>query len=266
MTHSITRRDACRILLTTSTALAFGPTLAGAGEAAHPLDASTLKDIRSSAESAFQSANRRLAADANDIQSLSRRGDAHFFLSRFKEAVADFDAMVKLDPSLESSHWRRGIALFYSGRSDDGAKQFERYHSFDNVDRENGIWRFLCQTKSIGLAKARESLLKYEKDDREPFPAVFKLFAGTITEKDILDGIAAARISDSDRQSRLFYADLYIGLNHAVQNRPGEAQTALARATKNTWPRTAGYGPEWMWHVGRVHWELLEADRASKSS
>jgi lipoprotein NlpI len=264
MSHSITRRDACRILLTTP--LVLGSRYAVAAESNHPLDAAALKEIRAAAESTLESATRQLAADPNDVQALSRRGDARFFLSRFKEAVADFDAMVKVDPSLDSSHWRRGIALFYAGRPDDGAKQFERYHSFDNVDRENGIWRFLCQTKSIGLAKAREALLKYEKDDREPFPAVFKLFAGTTTDKEILDGIAAAKISDPERQSRLFYADLYIGLNHAVQNRPLESQIALARATKNTWPRTAGYGPQWMWQVGRVHWELLEAERLRRSS
>src|SRR5436190_2729815 len=204
MRHSITRRDACRVLLTTPAAIALGSAFASAAEPSHPLDAAALKEIRTAAESSLESANRQLKTDPNDSQALSRHGDAHFFLSHFKESVADFDAMVKLDPSLDSSHWRRGIALFYAGRPEDGAKQFERYHSFDNVDRENGIWRFLCQTKSIGLAKARESLLKYEKDDREPFPAVFKLFAGTMTEKEILDGIAVAKIPDAERQPRLF--------------------------------------------------------------
>jgi len=232
----------------------------------HPLDAATLKEIRDAAESAIELAGRQLATDPASIAALSKRGDAYFNLGRFQEAVADYDAMVKADPAIDASHWRRGIALFYAGRAEEGAKQFERYHSFDNVDRENGIWRFLCQAKSVGLEKARESLLKYEKDDREPFPAVFKLFAGTTTEKDILEGIAAAKIPEVERQSRLFYAALYIGLNHAVQKRPMEAQAALARATKNDWPRTAGYGPRWMWHVGRVHWELLAAEQQRKGS
>ncbi len=108
--------------------------------------------------------------------------------------------------------------------------------------------------------EGRESLLKYEKDDREPFPAVFKLFAGTTSGKEILEGIAAARISDSDRQSRLFYADLYIGLNHAVQDRPAEArEPQLAQAVKNEWPH-GGYGRG---GCGRspASWEQLEAKR-----
>ena len=264
MKLSMSRREACLALLATPAILRTSGVVAA--DDAHPLDSTTRKELSDAAEAAVKSADRTLASNPADTQALSRRGDARFFLSKFSEAVADYDAMVKADPALDTSHWRRGIALFYAGRFDDAAKQFERYHSFDNVDRENGIWRFLCQTKSIGLAKARESLLKYEKDDREPFPAVFKLFAGTITDKEILDGIAAARINDSDRQSRLFYADLYIGLNDAVQNRPAEAQTSLARAVKNEWPRTSGYGPRWMWQVARVHWEQLEAERKKQAS
>jgi len=259
MLHPISRRDVCRWLVSLLPGLAMSPSIAAATEPDHPLDAATRKELRDAATA-------QAGADAEDVQALSRRGDANFFLSQFKEAVADYDAMVKLDPSLDASHWRRGIAMFYAGRPEEGAKQFERYHSFDNVDRENGIWRFLCQTRSVGLAKARESLLKYEKDDREPFPAVFKLFAGTTTEKEILDSISAAKISGPERESRMFYADLYIGLNHAVQDRPAEAEAALARATRNRWPRTAGYGPRWMWQVGRVHWELLEAERPRKTS
>lgn len=261
MTQSVTRRSACRKLLAIPAAILLMPGIGRSAETPHPLDAETLKSIRDSARKTIETSTKQIAADPKDTQALSHRGDARFSLSQFDKAVADFDAMVKLDPALDASHWRRGIALFYAKRYDEATKQFERYHSFDNVDRENGIWRFLCQTKSVGLVKARESLLKYEKDDREPFPAVFKLFAGTTTEKEILQGISAAQVDEADRQSRQFYADLYIGLNHAVQNRPAEAQAAFARATKNAWPRSAGYGPRWMWHVGRVHWELLEAER-----
>ena len=264
MSHPISRRTACRLLAASFTLPLITPRVTNAADTAHPLDAAALKSLRDAAESTIETTTKQLSTDPRNSDALSRRGDGRFFLSRFKEAVADYDAMVTIDPALDASHWRRGIALFYAGRFEDAAKQFERYHSFDNVDRENGIWRFLCQTKSIGLKKARESLLKYEKDDREPFPDVFKLFAGTITDDEIVKRIESAKISEDDRLSRQFYADLYIGLNHAVQDRPREAQTAFARATKNTWPRTAGYGPRWMWQVGRVHWELLEQQHVTK--
>jgi lipoprotein NlpI len=174
--------------------------------------------------------------------------------------------MVRNDPVQDTSHWRRGIACFYAGEYERAADQFARYHSFDNVDRENGIWRYLSQRKQLGLEEARRGLLTYEKDDREPFPDVFKLFAGKIEPKEILTHIDDAKIDESTREQRRFYADLYIGLNHAVEGRDAEARAALFRATANKWAPQASYGPKWMWHVGRLNWEQLEAKKRKEAS
>jgi lipoprotein NlpI len=187
----------------------------------------------------------------------SQRGDAYFFRGKFAEAVVDYEKMVELKPDLETSHWRKGIAYFYAKRFKDAAKQFEVYHSFDNVDRENGIWRYLSQTKAIGREKAREGLLKYEKDDREPFPDVYRLFAGDITGDALLKKIKDAKISDQQQQQRLFYAELYVGLNEFVEGRLESAEQHLGLAAKNEWGSKAGGGPGYMWHVARVHHDLL---------
>ena len=172
--------------------------------------------------------------------------------------------MVELSPEVDGSHWRRGIAYFYAGKYEDAAAQFERYHSFDNVDRENGIWRYLSQVKAVGREKARAGLLKYAKDDREPFPAVYELFAGRITPEAILKGIADAKLADGERESRLFYAHLYIGLNEFIEGREKSAQEYLEKAVRNTWAEKAGYGPHYMWQVARVHEELLRTAAAKK--
>src|SRR5204863_5187651 len=124
-----------------------------------------------------------------DVDLYSRRGDANFFRGKFAEAVADYEKMVELKPDLDASHWRKGIACFYAQRYKDAAHQFEIYHSFDNVDRENGIWRFLSQAKSMGLTEARKGLLQYKKDDREPFPDVYRMFAGEMTGAQVLQRI-----------------------------------------------------------------------------
>jgi len=205
----------------------------------------------------FERAEQAIARDPKATGGYSLRGDVHFFRGEFGKAVADYDQMVTLDESQDASHWRRGIALFYVEEYDKAAAQFGRYHSFDNVDRENGIWRYLCQYKSAGKEQAQKELLKYDKDDREPFPDVYKLFAGERTPKQILDGINAAEIDDVERQKRLFYAQLYIGLFEHVEGRDESARSALLSATKNKWPRRAGYGPNYMWHVGRLHFEKL---------
>lgn len=224
-----------------------------------PLTAERRAKLKSSLEEVQADATRVLNKEADDLNSYSRRGDARFFLGDFAGAVADYDEIVRIDASQADSHWRRGIALFYAGKYADAAAQFERYHSFDQVDRENGIWRYLCQHRSTGKTKAREGLLKYEKDDREPFPAVYKLFAGTVTADEILEGIRTAKVSDTEREKRLFYAHLYIGLNAAVEGDESAAQKHLFEATRNRWAPVAGYGPNYMWHVGRLHEAQLRA-------
>jgi lipoprotein NlpI len=198
------------------------------------------------------------------VNPYSRRGDAFFFRGKFAEAVADYEKVVELQPDRDTSFWQKGIACFYAKRYEDAAKQFEIYHSYDNVDRENGIWRYLSQTKSLGRDKAREGLLKYEKDDREPFPDVYRLFAGEVTGEELLKKIKEAKITPQQRTQRLFYAELYVGLNEFVEGRLESAEKHLAEAAKNEWGPGAGYGPNYMWHVARVHHDLLVDELAKK--
>tara|TARA_R110002072_G_scaffold303069_1_gene492652 strand:+ start:161578 stop:162390 length:813 start_codon:yes stop_codon:yes gene_type:complete len=207
-----------------------------------------------------------LEKSADRVSVLSQRGDAWFFLGEFKKSVADYEEMVELDPEQGDSHWRRGIARFYAGQVKEAAEQFEAYHSYDDIDRENGIWRYFSQYRAYGQAKAKEGLLKYRKTDREPFPDVYRLFSGDTTPKQILEAINQAEISQDERKKRLFYAQLYIGLNHAVEGRNAEAIVHLRESTANQWGPNGGYGPRYMWHVGRVHLDLLLNEPEKKNS
>ncbi|MCB9950846.1 MAG: hypothetical protein H6824_07680 [Planctomycetaceae bacterium] len=201
----------------------------------------------------------------DNIPLLSQRGDCHFFLGHFDQAVADYSRMIELDAEQGPSHWRRGIALFYAGKHGAGAEQFERYHSFDNVDRENGIWRYFCQFKAVGKEQAQKELLRYEKDDREPFPAVYKLFSGELKSEDVMLGLQLAKRTTEQQASCEFYAHLYVGLNAALEGDDELALKHLTEATNNSWPREAGYGPRYMWHVGRLHADLLRKTAEAKS-
>lgn len=189
----------------------------------------------------------------------SRRGDAHFFNGDFKAAVADYNKMVELDPTISASHWRRGIACYYAKQYTEAAKQFEIYHSFDNVDRENGIWRFFSQYKAKGAAAAQQGLLKYEKDDREPFPDLYRMFQGQTTPETVLKNIETAKIDAGERSKRYFYAYLYIGLNESLLGHQGQARMYLKKSVENDWGPAAGFGPNYMWHTGRLELQLLSA-------
>lgn len=223
----------------------------------HPLSAEKQAMLTATFQDRVDRMSKLITDEPEVSEYYSSRGDGRFFLGRFDEAVADYERMVELKPDLATSHWRRGIAYFYAGRPKDAARQFEIYHTFDDVDRENGIWRFFSQYRASGAEKAREGLLKYRKDDREPFPAVYRLFEGKTKAADILEDIQQAELTREQREMRLFYAQLYIGLNYAVEEKPEQARAHLKEAVANTWGPTAGYGPTYMWHVGRVHYDLL---------
>ena len=229
-----------------------------------PLSATEIRDLNARLDRDIAEFTRQIGETPKNLPAYSARGDRLFFRGKFAEAVADFEKMVELDHTLAESHWRRGIAWFYAGQYDNAAHQFKIYHSFDNIDRENGIWRYLSQVKALGREKAREGLLKYEKDDREPFPDIYRMFAGTITGDEVLRKIAEAELTADEKEKRLFYAELYVGLNEAVEGRADSAEAHLAKSTANRWGATAGGGPGWMWHVGRVHYDLLRAAREKR--
>ena len=219
-----------------------------------------------------------IAKTPGDVGLHSRRGDVRFFLAEFDGAVRDYDVMIELRPDSASSHWRRGIALFYASRFAEAAAQFEAYHSFDDVDRENGIWRYFSQYRAFGRERARKELLRYTKDDREPFGDVWRLFAGSVEGDAIIETIERADLPASERNKRLFYAHLYIGLELAIEAAadPLEGDERLARqrtaaehldlAARNDWAPRAGFGPRWMGHVGRVHRDLLKDTIARRES
>jgi lipoprotein NlpI len=238
-------------LLIASLALAWGP----ADD--HPLPVEERTRLAREFDDAIAKWTKAIEESPKDVQAHSRRGDARFFRGEFAGALADYDRMNELEPGLAPQHWRRGIACFYAGEYGKAAAQFEAYHTHDDVDRENGIWRFLSQAKAQGVEKAREGLLKYKKDDREPFPSVYRLFGGTMTPENVLEEIRSARIEDGEREARLFYANLYIGLNWAVASKADRAEASLREAVANRWAREAGYGPSWMWQVGRLHYEAI---------
>ena len=201
-------------------------------------------------------------ANADAVNLYSARGDTLMFLGEFEKAEADYQQMVKLQPELDTSHWRLGIAMFFANHPKQAAAQFDKYNSFDNVDRENGIWRYMSHYRAFGKDEARRQLLRYETDDRPPFKEVYRLFDGSLTAEEVLKAIPDD-LPVASRESRLFYSHLYIGLNQVVEGNTDEAKISLRTATLNPWPRKAGFGPDYMWHIGRLQYLELRKVKAA---
>ena len=186
------------------------------------------------------------------ISGWSGRGDMRLFLGDFEGAKSDYEKMIQLDPSLEVSHWRLGIAYFYLKEYENAARQFEIYHNYDAVDRENGIWRFMSQFKSKGLQSAREGLLKYEKDDRPPYPLLYEMFAGRLSPDQVFRKIEEVDYPENYRTRVLFHANLYVGIYaELVAQNKEMAKKLLRKAFENEYGQSTG---TYMWQVARLHY------------
>ncbi|MGD9648123.1 MAG: tetratricopeptide repeat protein, partial [Pirellulales bacterium] len=154
---------------------------------------------------------------------LDRRGNAHLQSGHIAEALADFNEAIKLEPRRSPGHWQRGIACYYAGQFDAGAKQFEAYQTVDSADVENVTWRYLCMARADGIDKALADLLPVGPDRRIPMHEVYELFAGRAQPDDVLAAARADHSTDSELRKRLFYAHLYLGLWHEAAGRSKES-------------------------------------------
>ena len=212
------------------------------------LELSGIKEKYSELEKSLTS---RVLRNPTEVSSYSSRGDARLFLGNFLGARMDYEKMINLNPKLEVSHWRLGIAYFYLSDFSKAARQFEIYHQYDNIDRENGIWRFMSQYKKSGLKIARRGLLNYSKDDRPPYPWLYSMFAGDISPEEVFIKIKEQNFPKKDAIRVQFHAYFYVGIFlELTGDNPSRALEYLAQATTNEYGRQTG---TYMWHVARLY-------------
>jgi lipoprotein NlpI len=197
----------------------------------------------------------RINKDPFNVSFYSARGDARMFLGSYSGARDDYEKMILLEPKLEISHWRLGIVYFYLGDFKKAANQFKIYHEYDSVDRENGIWRFMSQFKEDGLDSARDQLLKYNQNDRPPYPWLYEMFAGKCKPEDIFRRIDEMEFAKDYKARVLFHAHLYVGIYlELTGDNASEALDHLALAVANEYGRSTG---TYMWQVARLHHSRL---------
>ena len=194
------------------------------------------------------------------INLLSRRGDFRQFLGRFPAAVADYEKMIELDPAQDAPHWRLGIAYYFNEEFEKGSKQFEKYHLHDGRDRENGVWKFLCDARSKGLDHARGSMLIYSRFDRHPFPSIYEMLEGKRSPQAVLD--EAQELGGKQNPQVLFFALYYAGVYHDLIGEAAKGSRLVREAVDLFSAESAGSGgPGYMWQVARVHAGEIEKKR-----
>ena len=214
-------------------------------------------DTRHDFEARIEKLNAALAAKPDSTQLLSVRGDMQLFLGHFPEAVADYEKMIAIDPSLDAPHWRLGIAYHFNKQWEKSSQQFAKYHAYDGRDRENGIWKFFADARWHDLATARKEMLNYTEFDREPFPAIYDLLAGRMTEAQYQAYLDEKKVAEN--RTAIFFADYYRGLYQEWTNQPDKARASLKQAVERfTSAEAMAGGPGYMWQCARLHYELLK--------
>ena len=152
-------------------------------------------------------------------------GDTRFMNGEMKQAIAAYDRAIELAPALEPRCWQRGLAYYFANEFELGKAQFDVHQTVNSQDVENSVWHLLCNSRLVGLEKARDAMIPIQGDSRTPMPEVFKLFAGQGTANEVMQAATRdSQSSDYNRRNHLYYAHLYIGLFHDMQ---GESELAV---------------------------------------
>jgi lipoprotein NlpI len=178
------------------------------------------------------------------------RGTEHFRAGNFDKSVADFDKFIELAPTQAAHHWQRGISLYYAGKFEEGAKQFDLHKTVNPNDVENAVWHFLCVARASGLEKAKASLMPIEGDTRIPMKEIHGLFAGKAKVDDVL---AAAK--ESKGEDGMFYAHLYLGLYYEAIGDKNKTREHIFKAARDF------KAPHYMGDVARAHARVLEKQK-----
>lgn len=193
-----------------------------------------------------------LTLDPEFVNGHDYRGNVRLKLGDVNGAVADFNKFLAAFPQERARYWQRGIACYYAGQFDEGRKQFEAYQTYADNDVENAVWHFLCVARMSGMEKARAGLVKIRPDSRIPMMEVYALFAGKAEPKDVLAAANAGSPSAAELQNRLFYAHLYLGLYFDAAGDKAKAQEHITLAA-DKYP-----SKHYMGYIARVHCDLLK--------
>jgi tetratricopeptide (TPR) repeat protein len=189
-----------------------------------------------------------------------QRAEVLFRLGRFGESVRDYDTAVRYGrPHTEDSCWERGLAQYYAGDFRSARDQFSGYHRVGSLDIENGLWRFLCIAEEEGIAKARETMLKYPRKTRKPFPALLSLYLDQGSAEAVLEEASSDTSSKRALTTNLFYGHYYLAKYYQITDQEEKALSHVRKALEH---KIAHF----MYACAEADAKLLDTQQKSPSS
>lgn len=159
-------------------------------------------------------------------------GDVYLRAGKPELAVTQFDRYLTAVPQQLPGLWQRGIALFFAGKYDQAADQFEKHRVVNPNDVENAAWHFLCIAKAKSPEKAKEMLLPAPGDRRIPMKEILNLFATGDTDS-VIQGIKRAPANTVWAAEAKFYGELYLGIYADAMGQADQATQLIDSAAKD---------------------------------
>jgi lipoprotein NlpI len=181
---------------------------------------------------AIERAQKIIKQNPKSLPAVMLVGDASFMMGNIKQSIESYDRVIELKPQLEPQLWQRGLALYYAERFQDGKDQFETHQSYNTQDVENAVWHLLCNSKIVGLDKARENFIPITKDARVPMKQIHQLFGGTGDVEAVFTAARTTPAVGRTKAIQIYYAHLYTGLYYDMIGDQAKAIAEMREAAK----------------------------------
>ncbi len=169
--------------------------------------------------------SRALQLKPNLIDAYNFLGIHFTQLKEFTQAYEKFDSVLELDPNHEYAHLNRGIALYYGGRPELAAQDFNTFHHKQSEDPYRLIWLYLAEYK-IDSTIANQNLKRKSGliDDNTWAKQVIYLYLGEITQEQFISELTQNIQSIKALTERLCEAYFYLGkYNQSINNKGAAA-------------------------------------------
>ena len=203
---------------------------------------------------ALESANALIAIDSDQPGSMLLAADVFLRCGQSKQAIQWFDRYLETSPTSLPRLWQRGIALYFAGKYEEGARQFEVHRKVNPNDVENAAWHFLCVAKSRSMETARRLVLPAPNDPRIPMEEVLTMLRSgdTASFKARMESVAK---NPAVSQQADFYGNFYLGLY-------ADAEGDLDLALQLLGQSADGAPHHYMGDVARVYVQYLKQQLA----
>lgn len=146
-------------------------------------------------------------------------------LQEFNQAYDAFDSAIELAPEHEYAYLNRGIALYYGGRPNLAADDFNIFRQYQQNDPYRVLWQYLADIE-MDQQKAKQDLVLHAQLINENVWAknVIKLYLGEMSQDTFIERLAENVNSNQALTERLCEAYFYLGKYSQMQ---GDVNAAI---------------------------------------